>query len=227
MKLSVIIPVYNEKDTIAKIIKKVDSSPFDKEMIIIDDGSSDGTQNYLDSLKGQKENIKIFWHDKNQGKGAAIRTGLKYAAGDLVIIQDADLECDPKDYGALLQPFQDKNVRVVYGSRRLKKNPRGRSVYFLGGRILSMLCNLLYRTKLTDATSCYKVFARDVIKNIDLKANRFEFCMEVTAKLSKAGFNIVEVPISYYPRQDNIGKKLKIKDGLLSGWTLIKYFFVN
>jgi len=227
MKLSVIIPVYNEKETIAEIIQKVESTPFEKEIIIIDDGSKDGTQNYLTSIKGQKENIQIFFHEINQGKGAAIRTGLKFAAGEIIIIQDADLECDPRDYKTLLEPFQDKETRVVYGSRRLKENPHGQAVYFLGGKILTALCNLMYKTKLTDATTCYKVFALDVLKNIDLKTNRFEFCMEITAKLAKAGYKIIEVPVSYYPRQKNKGKKLKIKDGLMSGWTLIKYFFIK
>jgi dolichol-phosphate mannosyltransferase len=227
MKLSIIIPVYNEIATIVEIIRKVEVTPFDKEIIIVDDGSSDGTEKYLASIRGQKENIKIFFHEINRGKGAAIRTGLVHAKGDLAIIQDADLECDPQDYTSLLEPFENKETNVVYGSRWLTDNQRGRAVYYIGAKLLSTLCNFLYGTKLTDVTSGYKIFKLDIIKNISLDTNRFEFCMEVTAKLSKAGYKIKEIPVSYHPRPDNIGKKLKLKDGLASGWTLIKYFFIR
>jgi glycosyltransferase involved in cell wall biosynthesis len=227
MKLSIIIPVYNEQGTIAEIIQKVEATDFEKEIIIVDDGSSDGTEKYLSSIRGRKENIKIFFHKTNSGKGAAIRTGLGYAGGDVVIVQDADLECDPKDYPVLLKPFQEKNAPVVYGSRCLGNNPRGRMIYFLGGKILTFFCNLLYGTSLTDVSACYKAFKLEIIKNINLKSNRFEFCVEVTAKLAKAGYKIIEVPISYYPRPDNIGKKLKIKDGFSAAWTLLKCYFVD
>jgi len=228
MKISVIIPAHNEERTIDEIIRRVKAVNLTKEIIVIDDASTDKTGHILDriSRKHDPDNpIKVISHLQNQGKGAAIRAGLKEALGDIVIIQDADLEYDPQDYAGLVQPIIDGKTSVVYGSRCLSKNKISSPGFFLGGKLLSFLTNLLYRAGITDEPTCYKVFRREVLQNLDLKCRRFEFCPEVTAKVRKRGYKIYEVPIRYYPRNIKEGKKIRFSDGLSAIWTLIKYRF--
>lgn len=223
-KLSIIIPVFNEKDTIKEILKRVATAPafdYEKEIIVVDDGSTDGTRKILDDLK-KKFNFILLEHAKNSGKGSAIKTALKKITGDLVLIQDADLEYDPKDYQNLLRTF-GKDSPVVYGSRNLGKARRGYFLFFLGGRSLTFFLNLMFSSNLTDINTGYKLFRTDIIKNINLKTNGFEFCEEVTAKVLKSGYPIKEVPIHYYPRKFSEGKKLRFRDGLIAIWTIIKY----
>lgn len=227
VKLSVIIPVYNEEKTLEAIIDKIERVGIEKELIVVDDGSTDGTAEILDRLRLGGKDLKVVTHTANRGKGAAIRTGLKAASGDLIIIQDADLEYDPADYLKLIAPIAAGETQVVYGSRNLEPTAKGRKLYELGGIFLSKLANLLYGLHITDEPTCYKVFRAEVLKALDLKCERFEFCPEVTAKLAKKRYKIVEVPISYHPRSREEGKKLKLSDGLEAVWTLIKYRFVD
>tara|TARA_Y100000034_G_C6906173_1_gene420568 strand:+ start:2764 stop:3453 length:690 start_codon:yes stop_codon:yes gene_type:complete len=229
MKLSVIIPVYNEEKTLLGILSKIKEVklPIEREIIIIDDFSKDKTREILSKIKDKE--IKIFYHEENKGKGYAIRTGLKQVTGEIVIIQDADLEYDPQDYDKLIQPILDGKTEVVYGSRILGQGKHDRSYlsFYLGGVLLSKLANFLYNIKITDEPTCYKVFKTEVIKNIDLKCERFEFCPEVTAKIAKKKYQIYEVPISYHPRNKEEGKKINWVDGLQAIWILIKYRFSN
>ena len=229
MILSILIPVYNEEKTIKKVIdvvKKVDIGKVKKEIVVVDDGSKDNTLKVLKKIKG----IRLVGHVKNQGKGAAIRTAIKHASGDIILIQDADLEYDPNEYWSLIKPIIDGKAKVVYGSRRLKKgNVQYSGISFLiGGLALNVIANLLYpNLRITDEPTCYKVFRSDIIKSINLKCKRFEFCPEVTAKIAKKGIKILEVPISYHPRSIKEGKKIKWRDGVEAVWTLLKYRFVE
>jgi dolichol-phosphate mannosyltransferase len=229
MILSVLIPVYNEGKTIRKVIdavKKADTGNIRKEIVVVDDGSKDNTLTILKQIKG----IKLIRHTKNQGKGAAIRTAIKHATGDIIIIQDADLEYNPNEYMSLIKPIIERKAKVVYGSRRLKKgNVQYAGISFLiGGLALNIITNLLYpKLRITDEPTCYKVFKSDVIKSINLKCKRFEFCPEVTAKIAKKGIKILEVPISYHPRSVKEGKKIKWRDGIEAVWTLLKYRFID
>ncbi len=230
MKLSIIIPVYNEKDTILKIIEKVNSVPLKKEIIIVDDGSTDGTKNILKNVKAKNidnPNLKIIFKDKNEGKGSAIRKGLKEATGDIITIQDADLEYEPIDFISLIQPIESGKTKVVYGSRILGKGQKSSFTFYLGGRLLSFLVRMLYGKKITDEPTCYKVFKTDVIKSIPLKCKKFEFCPEITAKVIKKGYKIIELPIHYNPRSIKEGKKIRLKDGISAVWTLLKYRLVG
>ena len=227
MKLSVIIPAYNEINTIEKILQKVMAVKISKEIIIIDDGSTDGTREYLSSLK-DKDIISIF-HKKNMGKSSAVRTGIASATGDIIIIQDADLEYDPEDYYKLVKPIQEGKYKVVYGSRYnvVSKIFGFTHRFFLANRILTKMSNILYNANITDEPTCYKVFDASVLKSLNLKSKRFEFCPEVTAKVRKRGYKIHEIPIKYYPRSIEEGKKINWKDGIEAIWTLIKYRFVD
>lgn len=225
MKISVIIPCYNEEKTILKIIELVKKVKIPKEIIIVDDGSKDNTRSILKKIKDRE--IKIIFQPKNTGKGMAIRTGIKHVTGDIVIIQDADLEYNPQDYPALIKPILEGKYKVVYGTRfpRNKKRPSLFNPYFLANRILTTTANLLYFAKISDEPTCYKVFKSDVIKNMNLKCERFEFCPEVTARVRKAGYKIFEVPIAYHPRSVKEGKKIKFKDAFEAMWVLLKYRF--
>ena len=227
-KLSIIMPAYNEKDTVLEIIKKVKAVNIPKEIIVIDDFSKDGTRELLKSLKDPK--VKVIFHDKNYGKGHAIKTGIKEATGDIIIIQDADLEYDPKDYPKLIKPILEGKTKVVYGSRFPTKKERPsilKNRFFMANRILTMASNVLFNAKITDEPTCYKVFSTPALKSINLRCERFEFCPEVTAKVRKKGYKIIEVPIKYYPRSIEEGKKIKWKDGFQALWVLIKYRFVD
>ena len=234
MKLSVIIPVYNEEKTIAEIIKRVKAVNLKKEIIIVEDGSTDKTREILEEIVRQKDSsneIKLISRLQKSGKGEAIRTGLKYVTGDIVIIQDADLEYNPNDYHRLIKPIAEGEVLVVYGSRVLGKNPKPNSpsrwLFYLGGRSLSVLTNLLYRTKITDEPTCYKVFKTTLLRSLNLKCKGFEFCPEVTAKIAKRGIEIKEIPICTTSRTLKEGKKIRLRDWFVAVWTLTKYRFCN
>lgn len=223
MKLSIIIPVYNEENAVKQIINKVKetSLSIDKEIIVVDDGSTDKTAESLRKIGG----VVLLKHNKNKGKGAAIITGLSNVTGDIVLIQDADLEYDPKDYNALIEPFLRNNAEVVYGSRTLGKNEKGHWSFHLGGWGLTVFANLLYGLNITDEATCYKVFKTDLLRSLNLESKGFEFCPEVTAKIGKRKIKIYEVPISYYPRSKKEGKKIKWKDGFIALWVLFKNRF--
>jgi len=226
LKLSVIMPVYNERDTIAQILKKVRAVDLEKEIIVVDDGSTDGTRDIL-KREEQKGDLKVFYHSQNMGKGAAIRTGLEHATGDVVIVQDADLEYDPGDYPLLLEPIAEGRSEVVYGSRFWGPHKTMRLSFALGNKLLTLITNILYGAALTDMETCYKAFRTEAIKSIPLRARRFEFEPEVTAKVLKRGYHIHEVPISYAGRGHREGKKITWRDGITALWTLIKYRFVD
>jgi glycosyltransferase involved in cell wall biosynthesis len=225
MRLSVIIPVYNERETIEEIVKKVQEVDIEKEIIIIDGASTDGTTEIVKGLSG--ENIIKLYQSQSIGKGSAVRWGIEVAKGDIIIIQDADLEYCPEDYHRLIEPIERGEADVVYGSRILGRNRFSYIRYLLGGLLLTALSNILYGAGITDEPTCYKAFKADVIKGLNLKCKRFEFCPEVTAKVRKAGFAIKEVPIRYYPRRIEEGKKISWKDGIEAIWTLIKYRFYD
>lgn len=227
MNLSVIIPIFNEVNTIRIILDRVLSTGLASEIILVDDASSDGTRDLLATLDGQK-GIRVIMHDKNQGKGAAVRTGIAAATGDVLLIQDADLEYDPRDYPALLRPIEEGVANVVYGSRFLG-GPRRVTMFWhmLANKLLTFATNLLYNTILSDMETGYKVFRREVMQGINLRANRFDFEPEFTAKILKHKENIYEVPISFNPRDYSEGKKIKMEDAFTAIWALFKYRFVN
>lgn len=224
MKLSIIIPVFNEVATLATLLERIAAVklPVEKEIIVVDDSSTDGTRDLITALEDLHGLITSF-HAKNQGKGAAIRTGLTKTTGSIILIQDGDLEYDPGDYPKLIKPIIDGKTRVVYGSRILGKGRMSYLRYYLGGRLLSLLANLIYGIHITDEPTCYKVFAAGLLKSIDLEAKGFEFCPEVTAKVSRLGEQITEVPISYEPRSIEDGKKIGLADGLIAIWTLLRF----
>ncbi len=231
MKLSVIIPVYNEFNTIEEIIKKVQQVPIPKEIIIVDDGSTDGTREVLKNLNKNKDNITVVHHNHNMGKGQAIRTALPFTTGDVIIIQDADVEYNPQEYYKLIEPIEKGEAEVVYGSRTLGKKFHPVSfqnfIFYLGGRSLSLLTSFLYKSNITDEPTCYKIFKADVLKSLNLQCKGFEFCPEVTAKILKQGIKIHEVPISCIARSIKEGKKIRLKDWFIALWILIKYRLLN
>ncbi len=228
MKLSIIIPVYNERATIQEVIARVravELGGVEKEIIVIDDGSVDGTGDILGDFVGQEVIVHSF--ASNLGKGAALRKGIEIATGDLVLIQDADLEYDPQDYPALLEPILKGRAQVVYGSRFRGRIEGMQVANWIGNRVFAFLANVLYGAGITDEATAYKVFRAEVIKGLRIRARRFEFCPEVTAKLSKRGYQIHEVPIHYQGRSSEEGKKIRWRDGLVAIWTLFKYRFVD
>jgi glycosyltransferase involved in cell wall biosynthesis len=220
LRCSIIIPVYNEKDTILKVINSVEAVNINKEIIVIDDFSTDGTR---EIIKNQKD-IKVIYHGKNKGKGAAMRTGLECATGDVFIIQDSDLEYNPEEIPKLLEPIERGEAQVVYGSR-FKGKGEFLFLSFIANKFLTFFTNLLYGSHLTDMETCYKCMKMDIIRNLDLKAKRFEFEPEVTAKILKRGYKIYEVPISYFGRKK--GKKIGWKDGIQAMVCLFKYRFID
>jgi glycosyltransferase involved in cell wall biosynthesis len=237
------MPVYNEIETIAEIVRRVRAVQlavptgfgpedgalveFEREIVIVDDGSTDGTREFLHTLEGDADTVVIF-HERNQGKGAAVRTGLQHASGDVMIIQDADLEYDPREYLALLQPIVEARSQVVYGSR-FRGGPT-KTMFFwhmVGNRFLTLVTNVLYNTILSDMETGYKVFTREIAEQLDLKAPGWGFDPEITAQILKRGYRIYEVPISYTGREFEEGKKIGWRDGLIVLWTLIKYRFTR
>ncbi len=231
LKLSVIIPAYHEEKTIGAVIGSVQKAALNgikKEIIVVDDFSTDGTRKILLGLKGS--NLKIFFHQKNQGKGTAIRTGLKHVTGDIILIQDADLEYNPSEYGKLLRPIIEDNKNVVYGTRLeyIKHNVKNMNrLHFIGNLFLTYITNLFYNTNITDMETGYKVFRKEVIDKIKLKAKRFDFEPEITAKILKKGYKICEVPITFKARKFDEGKKITWRDGIKALFYLIKYRFIN
>ena len=221
MRLSVIIPIYNERATVRALLDRVEAVPVPVEIIVVDDCSSDGTTEILQELEGP--NRIILFHKTNQGKGAALRTGVAHATGDYVVIQDADLEYDPQDYPKLLKPVLDGRATVVYGSRLQAGRPSMFWRHWMANRVLTGLTNLLYGATLTDMETCYKLFRTDIIKNIRIKSNRFNVEPEVTAKLLRTGIVIHEVPIAYSGRNVSEGKKIGWKDFVSAVWTLVRY----
>lgn len=227
LKLSVIIPCYNEKSTIKEIIRRVRAVELAHEIIVVDDGSTDGTRDILAQIDCG-DDLKVILHDHNQGKGAAVRTGFKAAVGDVLLIQDADLEYDPREYPVLLKPIEEGISKVVYGSRFLG-GPR-KAMFFwnmVANRSLTLLTNVLYNSILSDMETCYKVFSADIVRDIPLRSRRFDFEPEVTAKVLKRGYRIYEVPISYNGREWTEGKKISWKDGVIAFWTLLRYRFTE
>ena len=225
MKLSVVMPCYNEKKTIHKIVKAVKETGIeDLEIIIVDDFSTDGTRDILEKEIKPIVN-KIIYHENNQGKGAALRAGFNEASGDIIVVQDADLEYDPKQYHLLMQPILDGKADVVYGSRFMNSESH-RVTYFwhmVGNKFLTMLSNMFSNINLTDMETCYKMFSKDVIKSINIEEDRFGFEPEITAKIAKKDYIIYEVGISYYGRNYKEGKKIGVKDGFRAIYSIIKY----
>ena len=227
MNLSIVIPVYNEVKNIEQIIQRVQSTNLAQEIIIVDDGSGDGTRNALQKLSEQNT-VRVILHERNQGKGAAVVTGLRAAKGDILLIQDADLEYDPRDYPTLLRPIEEGLADVVYGSRFLGAPHRVTMFWHMvANRLLTLMTNILYNTILTDMETGYKVFRREVIDGMHIRAKRFDFEPEFTAKVLKRNYRIFEVPISFNPRDYSQGKKIKLRDAFEAVWTLLKYRFMD
>ena len=228
MKISVVIPVYNEIDTIEEILARVDKVAIKKEIIVIDDLSIDGTRERLKKIVADKENVKVIYHSRNRGKGAALRTGFESVTGDIVIIQDADLEYDPNEYPNLLEPISDGRADVVYGSRFIGGPHRVLFFWhYVGNKLLTLISNALTNLNLTDMETCYKVFKSQILKDLNLKSNRFGFEPEFTAKVSKMRLRIYEVPISYSGRTYSEGKKITWKDGIVALCLIFWYRFFD
>ena len=227
LKLSIVIPIYNERETLETLIAKVNSVDYDKEILLIDDFSSDGTREVLKRYEN-KENFQVLYHDHNQGKGAALRTGFSNVNGDIIIIQDADLEYNPADYGTLIEPILDGRADVVYGSRFLGGPHRVLLFWHsIGNMVLTTFSNMLTNINLTDMETGYKVFTKKVSDTLTFKCDRFGFEPEFTAKVAKNNFRIYEVPISYNGRDYSEGKKITWKDGVAAIWYIIKFKFTN
>ncbi len=227
MKLSVIIPIYNEKKTIRKVIAKVEAVNMDKEIILIDDYSTDGTREILDEYRN-KNGFQVLYHARNMGKGAALRTGFAKVTGEVIIIQDADLEYDPSDYGVLLEPILDGRADVVFGSRFLGGPHRVMFFWhYMGNTVLTLLSNMLTNLNLTDMETGYKVFTKKVLDSITLTCDRFGFEPELTSKVAKKKFRIYEVPISYSGRDYSEGKKITWRDGVAALWFIFKFRFMD
>ena len=225
-KISVVIPVYNEKESLLKLVELVESVNFglEKEIILVDDFSTDGTKDLYGQL-----NYKVLYHEKNMGKGAALRDGIDEATGDIIIIQDADLEYNPQDYVALVELIKNDKADVVYGSRFADTRNNGNFLFlsYVANKTLTFLTQILYGVKLTDMETCYKAFKSDVIKNINIESNRFDFEPEITAKVLKQKVRFKELPISYNARTNDEGKKIGWKDGVQAVFTLLKYRFLK
>ena len=232
MILSIIIPAFNEEKTIAKIIglvQQADTCAYSKEIIVVDDGSSDSTAEIIRQLAETQKNIKLVKHPVNLGKGAAVRTGLNMINGEIVIIQDADMEYDPSDYKACILPIINGTASVVYGSRILNKDNKKHSTlaFYLGGRLVTFVFNILYKQALTDEPTCYKCFSSRALDKIKIESNGFEWEPEVSAKLALEGVEIKEVPVSYYPRAVSDGKKINWLDGFKAVWTMFRYRYMR
>lgn len=227
MNLTVIIPVFNEKQTVMEIVRRVSATGYPTEILIVDDGSTDGTREIVQQMDGQG-GVRVLYHSKNTGKGAAVRTGIQNARGEICLIQDADLEYDPRDYPALLKPLEEGIADIVYGSRFLG-GARRPILYWnmVANKILTFTTNILYNNILSDMETGYKVFRREMILPIPLHARGFEFEPEFTAKLLKRKVRLYEVPIAFNPRDYTQGKKIKAWDGVIALWTLVKYRFVD
>jgi len=226
-RLSVVIPVYNEVNTIERVLERVKAVqiPLEKEIIIVDDGSTDGTREKLGEIQKTDPSLKIILHERNRGKGAALRTGFQHVTGQIVIIQDADLEYNPKEYPKLLEPILDGRADAVYGSRFLGGTTRRVTSFwhYMANKFLTFLSNMLMNLNLTDMETCYKVIRTDVLRRLNLRGNRFEIEPEITAKLARSGCRIYEVPISYSGRDVSEGKKIKWKDGIAAIYYIVRF----
>jgi glycosyltransferase involved in cell wall biosynthesis len=244
--ISVVIPVYNEKNTVEEILRRVLETPLRKEVIIVDDYSSDGTRDTLHTMRERQAegisaapagdggeaillaDLRFFFQEKNQGKGAALRRGFAQATGEIVLVQDADLEYDPRDYEKLLEPIIDGRADVVYGSRFLGGPQRVHYFWhYVANKILTLLSDIMTNLKITDMETCYKVFRREVLAGIELKSNRFGFEPEITAKVAKGKWRVYEVPITYAGRTYEEGKKITWKDGVQALWCILRFRFKN
>jgi dolichol-phosphate mannosyltransferase len=226
--LTVIVPCYNEGATVERLVERVSESPLAGQIIAVDDGSTDDTYERLLAMRARVgDRLTVFRHAKNRGKGAAIRTALEHAECEFTIIQDADLEYDPADYDALLEPLRDGRASVVYGNRWHPANKHSSGRYFLGGVLLTVIANVLYGLRIHDEATCYKTFRTDVLRRIQLGCKGFEFCPEVTAKVARLGYEIHEVPIRYTPRSFKEGKKIRWHDGLQAIWVLLRLRFAR
>lgn len=227
MLISVIIPAFNEEQTIGQVLAALRALPLEKQIIVVNDGSTDGTYTVLEELRATHE-LTVVHYQENRGKGFAIRSGLPHVKGEVVVIQDADMELDPADIPELVKPLEKENVQVVYGSRFLNGRGNASLQNFIANRILATYTNLLYGCRITDESTGYKAFSTELITRLALTCEGFEFCPEVTAKILRAGYRIHEVPVSYVPRTKKQGKKLRFwLDGLFAAWTLLKYRFIS
>jgi glycosyltransferase involved in cell wall biosynthesis len=228
-KVSVIVPVFNERNTLVEILRRMRTvelpDGIEREIIVVDDGSTDGTREVLKQIGDSS--VRVVMHETNRGKGAAVRTGFAHATGDYVLVQDADLEYDPQDWPTLMAPVLRGKARVVYGSRFTGERRNMLFLHWIGNRALSLTTNMLYNTTLSDMETCYKLIDRSIINSLDLRADRFDFEPEITAKILKRGIRIYEVPISYTGREFDEGKKITWRDGFAALWTLVKYRFVD
>lgn len=223
-KLSVLVPVYNERNTILPLIERLLRVPINMEIFVTDDGSSDGTTDILrEKVVGQYPNVQVFFHTHNQGKGSAIRTLIQHATGQFSVIQDGDMEYDPNDFVVMVSYMVEHNCDALYGSRFIHDHPRMALPNYVVNRLLAMLVRLLYGVKMTDEATCYKMFRTDLLKSVPLVCQRFEFCPEVTAKILRSGYRIDEIPIHYEARSYAAGKKIRWNDGVQAFWTLIRY----
>ena len=227
-ELSVVLPVYNEVETLAELVTLVLALPIQLEILAVDDGSTDESPQILADIAAQEPRLRVFVQEKNQGKGAAVRRGIREARGTYVVIQDADLEYDPNDLLRMLDAMKSRDLQVLYGSRRLKgRSPSAMARYYWGGVLVTWATNLLYLCHLTDEPTCYKMWTRELIQSIPLRGDGFEFCPEVTAKVLKRRIRIPEIHISYTPRSHEEGKKIRLRDGFIAIWTLLKYRFIS
>jgi glycosyltransferase involved in cell wall biosynthesis len=228
-KLSVIVPVYNERTTLVEVLRRMRAvelpDGIDREIIVVDDGSTDGTREVLRQLGDST--VRVLLHDGNRGKGAAVRTGIEVANGDYILIQDADLEYDPEDWPTMISPVQRGRARVVYGSRFTGERRNMLFLHWVGNRMLSLVTNVLYNTTLSDMETCYKLIDRSLMLDLALRSNRFDIEPEITAKILKRGVRIYEVPISYTGREFDEGKKITWRDGFAAVWTLVKFRFAD
>ena len=224
MDISVLIPVYNEKDTILEVVRRVQEQPFDKEIIIVDDCSNDGTREVLKETIWPP-NVKVFYHEKNMGKGAGVRTAVRAATKEIIIIQDADLEYNPSDFASVLRPILDGVADVVYGSRFLGTHRSFMLHHYMGNKLLTLITNVLFNNILTDMETGYKAFRAPILKSVTIRSNRFDFEPEITAKVLKKGYRIYEVPIYYAGRDYADGKKITWRDGFAAMWALIRFRF--
>lgn len=228
MKLSIVVPVYNEKNTIEQILTKIEAvTDLDKEIVVVDDASTDGTTEILKKLEKQKPYIKFIYKSKNKGKGDTLKVGFKNTTGEYVIVQDADMEYDPADYRKLIRALEEEEADVVYGSRFSGNYQDMTSLHYFGNKLLTLVTNLFFGVLLTDMETCYKLMPGDFVRKVDIKSSRFDFEPEITAKILKSGLRIREVPISYKGRSVSAGKKITWKDGIGAVWTLIKFRFVD